>query len=92
MKAYELLDGPDRWTQGAAARTAGGEVTNTGAEDARRWCLVGFLWRAYGILTPEWNQAVGRLHARGIHSPADWNDDPERRWHEVRDLLKELDL
>ncbi len=45
MKAYELLDTPERWIQGDNARDLMGDPCHPDAPDACQWSLFGALCR-----------------------------------------------
>lgn len=97
MKAWELLDGPEKWTQGEGARDENGVPVYYNAKNAVCWCLMGALAKCYGSLTPDWYAAVDKVNDALTQKHKNilvikWNDDPNRTWQEVHDLLKELDI
>lgn len=90
MKAYELIDKPEKWTKGAFARDANGYRATTNFKEAVCYCIHGALGVAYdGIYTAEAERIRRRL---GLTNLVGWNDAPERTWQEVYNLLKELDI
>lgn len=94
MKAHELLDSPEKWTQGTIARNAHDDPCSEDSDDAVSWCLSGAIWRIYGPLglaTSNLNDVFAAIHVKVPNIP-DWNDQPERTFEEVRTLLLELDL
>lgn len=99
MKAWELLDSPEKWTQGhGALDSAGLPLFNASSSDAVCWCMEGAIEKAYSNsdwINPKLKAAkkvsgidVNKIGMILIH----WNDAPERTWEEVHALLKELDI
>jgi hypothetical protein len=91
MKAYELLDKPEKWTQGAYAKDANGRIVSALSPEATCWDVSGAAYRAYG----DWKIALSileRLYSVTQKRTPVWNDAPERTWLEVYTLLKELDV
>ena len=90
MKAWELLDSPEKWTRGWYARTEYGDRTGANCVDATCWCMKGAITHCYpyGL----WDVVIATLMQRlGPHFTA-WNDAPSRTWEEVHAVLKELDI
>jgi len=87
MKVQDLLSTPDRWTQGALARSAGGDPVDPLSEDAVAWCLVGAIMRCYSHSQLEVEVIVPsnlRLN--------EWNDQRDRTWQDVIHLVKHLGI
>lgn len=79
-----LLDSPEKWTQGCAARDAAGNPVSATSSEARCWCLIGAkrrasLWNDFGP-----NRLFRKLLGRSV---VDWQDAPARTFAEVKDLL-----
>ena len=92
MKMYELLDSPEKWTQETASRNKDGTPSST---DPVCWCLLGACDYCYpGIQSINIRYKITeRLRSEPHYiSIAIWNDDPERTFEEVQQLLKELDI
>lgn len=88
MKAYELIEKPGTWCQGAYYREGTSEA---GPER----CLVGVLCTAYSgpsKYNPAYNKVDEYLKEHYNSSPVPWNDTPGRTREEVYNLLKLLDL
>jgi hypothetical protein len=84
-----LFDGkPERWTQGACARTAEARTIGPLETPARAWCIYGALVRVtgdYGLGdTAAFRDLVSALV--GCHDNA-WNDHPDRTFEDVTRLL-----
>jgi hypothetical protein len=102
MKAWELLDSPEKWTQGTSARNVFGQPVPSTDPSAVCWCASG----AIGCCYPTAYQPSGTfpIHARLANYLAKqpyrpesgtislWNDDPRRTYEEVVAVLKELDI
>lgn len=89
MKAYELLDSPERWTQFVPARNSAGEVVKAKAPDAVCWCIMGAIVRCY----PKGKRNMFEDFCNKVRCDlSQWNDRPERTWEEVYNLLKEYDI
>lgn len=92
MKAYELLDSAEKWTQGCYARRASALGTHLDDSDAVCWCAEGAILKCY-------ERAVDRVSAYvrlekvigGDHIP-DWNDATGRTWGEVHAALVKADV
>lgn len=92
MKAYELLEKPESWTQGYYARTAiNYMVYPANDSDAAKWCTMGAVQKCYGY-TGITHDLIKRIEDRIGRSVAAWNDATERTHSEVVALLKELDI
>lgn len=103
MKAYELLDSPEKWTKKAIARNNIGERVYPHDLDATCWCLRGAIEKCYGINTLRVVEAEMRLsdvlENKGyISTPEDynkpddytvWNDAGKTTYEDVLSVLKE---
>jgi hypothetical protein len=90
-KAWQVLDGPQKWTQGTFARDDCGSPCVAYGPSAVQWCVIGVIQRVYNQDLDKRHQVYTRL-MQGVNDPGPWNDDPKRTWNEVRDKLKELDI
>lgn len=93
MKAYEVIDSPEKWTQGYYATDANGKQTTSLSNDAICWCAIGALMKAYAD-DKDGNYALAfrKLNGAIRYDIINWNDAPGRTWEEVHGLLKELDI
>lgn len=92
MKAHELLEKPESWTQGEFARNRSGERTNSNCPTACSWCMIGAMFKCYKgdeLYTGLFKAISDHIGDVEIYK---WNDDPNRTHAEVVDLLKKLDL
>ena len=87
MKAWELLEDPKKWTTGAYARTASGELRQSHDADATCWCTIGAIRRCYNL--HEWAPKVLQLSQHVGQVPV-WNDSSDHTT--VIAKLKELDI
>ena len=93
MKAYELLDSASKWTQKAFARDRVGEPVTVGDKRAVQWCIVGAVNLCYPDFS-EWSKKTDKLRYELYskmeidRSLSSWNDDGERTYEEVYELLK----
>ncbi len=91
MKVYELLDSPEKWTQGAFARTADGDEKDHTDKDAVSFCLLGAIRKCY----PSLYQRVDVLAKVRTILPDGmtiWNDADNRTHAEVLNLARTLDI
>lgn len=92
MKIYELLDSPEKWTQGDYARTKRGRSTDATSRSAVCWCLVGAAEVCYGADIREYRRVfyhITKKHPEGVSA---WNDAPARTYADVVALCRELDI
>jgi len=92
MKAYELLDTPERWIQGDNARNLMGDPCHPDAPDACQWSLFGALCRTSVGPTEVLSKVAAVQNAVGVAPCGLWNDAPERTYGDVFMLLLELEL
>lgn len=92
MKAYELLDSPERWIQGYFAKDWMGVPCSPDSEHAIQFSLFGALCRA----SEGPRQMLEKIEATVAiikgESVSSWNDKPERTYEDVFMLLLELGL
>lgn len=96
MKAHELLSSPDKWTQGANARSESGASVHQTSPGAIKWNLYGSMARCYPDLENRCCQwfimQKDMRHVLNYDTICEWADKPERTWQEVHDLLFKLDI
>lgn len=90
MKIRELLDKPEKWTQGCTARDKDGIHVMLTSAAAVCWCLMGAVWKCY--LPNECGQIFTVLGKHVGDNVGFWNDARERTFEDVQKLIKELDL
>jgi hypothetical protein len=91
MKVHELLDTPDKWTQGVYAKDSYGSEVDFNSEAAVCWCLQGAITHRYTSYRDE-EGVFEDIQARlGVHL-VDWNDKDGRTLDEIRALCLELDI
>ena len=98
MKAYELLDSAEKWCKWANARDKDGIMVHPTSSTATQWCINGALCRCY-LKMEDMNAAANKLSKllTGHMSFPDvpyirWQDETERTFDEVHQLLKEADV
>lgn len=98
MKAYELIDSPEKWLQHFLWKDANGiEIWDGKNDTAVSFCAVGAICTAYrGTTAGQDAKMLNKLQAyipkKYKRSIAKWNNAPERTWNEVYTALKELDI
>lgn len=107
MKAYEILNSPEKWTKGTHFKNVEGVVLAPESAKATCMCLEGAVILAYSYtiielyrsweyrrleIAIEAKYGLTRLHANKCNLVASFNDHPETTFEEVVALLKELDL
>lgn len=91
MKAYEVIDSPEKWCQGRYALDNMAASVSHNSPSACKWCLVGAIWKAYHKIDIV-SEKVGLVYKRLHVIPNVWNDEYYRKWEEVYNILKELDI
>ena len=98
LSVGELLCNKSRWGRGYDAQTATGDPVAVFNENAIRWCLGGAMRLVYGH-NAELHQKMTKLindwlleHKEEFEEADDvslsgWNDEPERTWKEIRQML-----
>ena len=91
IKIRELLSSPDKWTQGAPARTSDGGIISSCDKKAYCWCLYGAILKVSYETTKVnkkliRNQLVTMIY-RKIGNIGEWNDSHERKHSDVIKLL-----
>ena len=90
MKIYELLDAPEKWTQGAFQRDATGQKCIDSLA-AVAWCLTGAYHKCYNK-DPNCERAQHLLSNACGGCVVLWNDAPGRTYQEVIGLCRQLDI
>ena len=94
MKAYELLDTPEKWTRETSARNAHHDPAPANSERAVMWCMIGAIWRCYREEYDAVN-AESRLRSvleRAIPSITDANDDLATTFADIQRWLRAADV
>lgn len=105
MKVSELLDSSEKWTQGVLARDNKGHHVETYSPEASSFCLIGAIDKCYREDYPinnQWkilkrvSEAISgktRHSAFGTYEMIScWNDSPERKFEEVKNLVVSLGI
>jgi len=92
MKIRELLDSPEKWTKQWYAYNKEGRRTNCSDDDATCWCLMGAVAKCYGSNIKEEKQIIQLLNKETGGNVVEWNDNPERKFDEVKALVERLDV
>lgn len=87
MKAYQVIDSPEKWTTGTSARDCDGMRIGIEDERARSFCTIGAIFLAY---TTDACAKVSILYDIVGGAVSDWNDSSD--WQTVYNKLKELDI
>lgn len=87
MKAYELIDRPEKWTKEANCRDAHGLDVPDDDETAVCWCVYGAIRRCYG--NDRWKY-LDKVRDAVRQNPLAWNDTSD--WKTVYETLKRLDI
>lgn len=92
MKAYELLDSPEKWTKGVMAKNLFGITVDPLDSSSTCWCVSGAIKKCYdGDNEALWT--VARLIKDEIKMDITfWNDNPETAYCDVIELLKKLNI
>ena len=97
MKAHEFLVSKDQWCQGNLSVNKDGVPTMPESKNTCKWCLVGLIQKCYPSpisRTKIYKQLIvalgGKLHKDrfDIGPLPSWNDNKERKFLEVKELLK----
>jgi hypothetical protein len=91
MKAHEILDSPEKWSQGAWARTAEGHTCDVTDCKAAKFSLKGALIKAHhsNFMFEKFKRVLRRLGGKSL---TEWNDAKGRTFQQVRRLLLREDL
>ena len=87
MKVRDLFSGPEKWTKGEWARDKEGRPT---CSNAFCWCLIGAIFHCYK--DEDYPEICEKIDNEGIDNLMQWNDAPERKFEEVKELVERLDI
>jgi hypothetical protein len=99
VRVKDILTGPSKWTQGAAARDWLGRPCSPESKRAVSYCIMGVLMCVYK--SHGWEYAVGRVMkaisthgymCKSLLDVADWNNHPGRTFREVRLVIERADV
>lgn len=92
MKAYELLNSPDKWIQGDLSMNHTGDITTPSLSSTCKWCAYGAILKCY--TEDELTQVLAKLReyimANNLGSIPGWNDT--NTYETVVGKLRELDI
>jgi len=90
MKAWQLLRTKKQWCQHSNAIDKTGEPVNPRHKTAVSWCANGAIYKCYPV---GWSHIEQKLLAALFHWSIDfWNDRPDRKFSQVKAVLKKLDI
>ena len=93
MKVKELFSDQTKWTQGAYAKSKNGTHLFSCDPTAVCFCLYGAISRCYEGDQDHFLTVSNKVRkAIGINDIFTWNDDPNRIFQEVKDLVEKLDI
>lgn len=91
MKVKDILDRPERWTKGAAAKNEKGQTVDVNAPCAACFCLTGAVEFCYR--TPDSKAKALRAIKDALFQlfkqldPVMFNDDPKTTFEQVRKVV-----
>lgn len=89
MKLQDLLVNETKWLQGCYSKDKYGNTVNPHSDLACRWCLVGAIQKCYyPIPSKVWYKIADHLN----ENPIAWNDEPGRKFSDIRKLIEDLNL
>jgi hypothetical protein len=100
MKVKDIFKTQNDWTQGSYARNKDNIDTGSRSPTATKFCLVGAVHLAYlkegyssestaAIFLKIETYLIQNYRTRDI---TEWNDDPDRDFKEVKDMVNILDI
>lgn len=90
MKIKELFLDKSKWTKGALFRNEKGEAVSM-CSKATKYCLAGVIQQCYTNRIERWDIEKKIEKEIGCYVVS-WNDDPERTFEEVKELVERLDI
>lgn len=84
MKAHEILTDESTWIQGPPAVDGAGVCCSVTDPKAKKFCLVGAIICAY---PDTYAGRLSFLNGKIGVWPGAWNEAPERKFSEIRELL-----
>lgn len=93
MKIYEQIT-PETWCQRSYAEDKDGRSVQSEAPEAVKWCAMGWLRKVYRYQNATYFDVVNHMHKEmGLHKYiGSWNDQPERKFEEVLELFKKVNI
>ena len=95
MKAYELLDSPEKWTTKVGQKDKDNNHVDVGDLSACKFCIYGAIRHCYRHDQKD-SELIGKVlkELKFIDTKELflWNDSPERTFDDVRNLLIKLDI
>src|SRR5262245_7028460 len=93
----ELFSDPRRWTQKAYARDKDGFEINPQHKVAESFCVLGAAWHCYGVGTEKYLEVELRMYHYleekfGRDTIVGWQDEEERQFSDIQDLVRELNI
>ena len=89
----ELLDTPDKWTQGLAARDANGDSVYSSAPEAVCWCLEGAICKVFRETNRPWSKPYFKMKRALTRVLKDdyisFNDKPTTTYEDIINALKQ---
>lgn len=93
MKPSELLNSPDKWTKGSAAKTKDGIPIYSGNPEAYSFCLYGALNKCFEsdtiLYDINYNKIRDVLKSKFLSG---FNDAPKTTYEDIINVLKKCDL
>ena len=90
MKAWQLLRTKKQWCQYSNAINKKSELVNPRHKTAVSWCAYGAIYKCYPL---GFSRIEQQLEASIPYWSLEfWNDDPARKFSEVKAVLKKLDI
>lgn len=99
MKVKELLSDKSKWIKNVFAKNKEGDEVNYHDPTAYSFCLAGAVRRCYSETEEVFHDISLQISIKTHQditqwnwSIVQWNDDPERTFEEVKELVEELDI
>lgn len=93
--AWRLIDKPEKWTKGCAARDRADRAVSYRSDRARRFCAYGAIDRVTYCDLTYYDFSLNIAAMSALQNVllenadiTDWNDDPRRTHDEVRDAFE----
>lgn len=93
MKIRQLLKTRKQWTRGEESRDKYGHPVDPHDRRAVRWCLFGAMLKCYpGKKKYAVRDKLRDHYFEGFVNFVSWNDGNERKFSEVKELVKKLNI
>lgn len=98
MKLKKLFSSKRKWTQGELAKDSRGNFAEPLSNEAVCWCLLGAIEKCYGRRTKLSKKVLEKIDYHLFQSlvgegpVAVWNDDPYRKFRDIKKLVDTLDI